>query len=148
MRAAGRELGAGVPAVGNGAARRLLVVRPGADAERGEKLRALGDAVARHKRVHLVYRAPPSLDGKPGETTERDVDPWGLAFRGGAWRAVGYCHLREGQRTFLVDRIEKLAVNPKLPASADFEPPSDFDAGAVAGQRPWHPVTRRPGSTV
>lgn len=129
--------GAGVPAVGNAAARRLLVVRPGADAERGQKLRTLGDAVARHKRVHLVYRAPPSLDGRPGETTERDVDPWGLAFRGGAWRAVGYCHLRKGQRTFVVDRIEKLAVNPKLPASPDFEPPADFDAGAVAGQRPW-----------
>jgi predicted DNA-binding transcriptional regulator YafY len=115
------------------AARRLLVVRPG----RGQYLKELGDAVARRKRVHIVYSAPPSLDGKPGEKTVRDVDPWGLAFRGGAWRLVGYCHLREAERVFVVDRIEQAAVNERNPASPDFETPKDFDAGAVAGRRPW-----------
>ena len=129
--------GNSAPALANASARRLLVVRPGADAARAQKLRTLGDAVARRKRVHLVYRAPPSLDGKPGEKTERDVDPWGLAFRTGAWRVVGFDHLRKAQRTFVVDRIEAVTVNAKLPASPDFEPPADFDAGAVAGRRPW-----------
>ena len=124
------------------AARRLLVVRPGAHSE---KLRALADAVARRKRVHIVYEAPPSVDGKPGEKTERDVDPWGLAFRGGAWRLVGYCHLRQAERQFVLDRIAALTVNAKLPASADFEEPKDFDVGEAAGQKPWqwshHPYT-------
>jgi predicted DNA-binding transcriptional regulator YafY len=117
----------------NAAARRLVVVRPG----RNEHLKDLGDAVARRKRLHIVYSAPPSLDGRPGERTERDVDPWGLAFRGGAWRLVGYCHLRQAQRVFVVDRIEQAEVNPRNPSAPDFEPPQDFDAGVVAGRRPW-----------
>ena len=116
------------------AARRLLVVRPGAHSD---KLRALADAVARRKRVHLVYEAPPSFDGKPGEKTERDVDPWGLAFRGGAWRLVGHCHLRQAERQFVVDRIAALTVNARLPASPDFDEPKDFDVGEAAGQKPW-----------
>jgi len=129
--------GAGEASLGGAAARRLLVVRPGPDSGRAEKLRALGEAVARRKRAHLVYEAPPSLEGKPGEKTERDVDPYGLAFRGGAWRMVGYCHLRQAQRTFLVDRIVSLQVNAKQPATHDFEAPDSFDAGAAAGQKPW-----------
>jgi proteasome accessory factor B len=116
-----------------GAARRLVVVRPG----RGEHLKVLGDAVARRKRVGIVYSAPPSLDGKPGARTERDVDPWGLAFRNGAWRLVGYCHLRKAQRVFVVDRIVEAEVNRKNPSTPDFEPPGDFDAGAAAGLKPW-----------
>lgn len=125
-------------AVGSAAARRLLVVRPG-DPQRAGKLRTLGDAVARRKRVRIAYQAPPGLDGKPGARTERDVDPWGLAFRGAAWRLVGWCHLRSDQRVFLVDRIESVAVNAQKPHTADFDPPLDFDAGAAAGRssRPW-----------
>jgi proteasome accessory factor B len=133
------------------AARRLIVVRPG----RGEHLRELSDAVARRKRIHIVYSSPPSIGGagfagdgrrpkaaalvagRASEETQRDVDPWGLAFRGGAWRLVGYCHLRQDQRTFVVDRISSLRVNDKAPQTPDFEPPKDFDAGEAAGRKPW-----------
>ena len=93
--------------------RSLLVVRPG-DTERAPRLRELAGAVARRKRVHLRY-------DKFGAVTERDVDPYGLAFRGGTWRVVGYCHLRKAQRVFLVDRIE--------PSQPDFQIPDGFDAG-------------------
>ncbi len=129
------------------AARRLLIVRPG-DPARAGKLRELGEAVARRKRVHIVYRSPPGVDGRPGERTERDVDPWGLAFRGGAWRLVGWCHLRRDQRVFVVDRIESLQVSAQKPQAADYEIPEGFDAGAAAGRssRPWqwahHPPER------
>jgi predicted DNA-binding transcriptional regulator YafY len=124
-------------AVGNEAARRLLVVRPG-DPLRAEKMRALGDAVARRKRVHIHYEAPPGLDGKPGNRTERDVEPWGLAFRGRAWRLVGR-DPQKGQRVFLVERIARLEVNPQKPHTPDFEPPEDFDAGDAAARssKPW-----------
>lgn len=118
---------------GAAAARRLVIVRPG----RSEFLRTLGDAVARRKRVRIVYSAPPSLDGRPGTRTEREVDPWGLAFRNGAWRLVGYCHLRKAQRTFVVERIAVAEVNPAKAATPDFEPPQGFDAGAAAGRKPW-----------
>ena len=120
-------------AVGNAAARRLLVVRPG-DPQRAGKLSALAEAVARRKRVHIAYRSPPGLEGKPGVRTERDVDPWGLAFRGGAWRLVGFCHLRKDQRVFIVDRVESVEITPLRPQTPDFDPPADFDAGDAAGR--------------
>src|SRR5260221_1366905 len=128
--------GSGESAVGSAAARRLLIVRPG-DPERAGKLQALGTAVARRKSGHIVDEAPPALDGKSGERTERDVDPWGLAFRGGSWRLVAYCHLRQAQRVFAVDRIESLQVNEAKPNTADFDLPPGFDAGAAAGKKPW-----------
>ena len=51
------------------------------------------------ERVHLHYRSA------QGEASERDFDTYGLGFRGGAWYAVGWCHLRRGVRGFRVDRI-------------------------------------------
>src|SRR5438477_12386 len=109
--------------------RSLLVVRPG-DTERAPRLRELAGAVARRKRVHLRY-------DKFGAVTERDVDPYGLAFRGGTWRLVGYCHLRKAQRVCLVDRIDRLEVNEQKPGQPDFQVPDGFDAGEAAGRRPW-----------
>jgi len=125
-------------AVGGAAARRLLVVRPG-DPLRAGKLRTLGDAVARRKRVHIHYESPPGLEGRPGKRSERDVDPWGLAFRGRAWRLVGWCHASRDQRVFLVDRIAAVETNPQKPHTPDFDPPEGFDAAdaAVRSSRPW-----------
>src|SRR5712671_4685789 len=113
------------------AARGLLVVRPG-DPGRSAKLTALADAVARRKRVHVRYRAQATR-----QVTERDVDPYGLAFRHGAWKLVGYCHLRTDQRVFALDRIEALEVNEQKPAQPDFAIPAGFHAGDAAGLRPW-----------
>jgi predicted DNA-binding transcriptional regulator YafY len=50
-------------------------------------------------RVHLSYRSAESA------LTEREFDPYGLAYRGGCWYAVGHCHLRKGLRSFRIDRI-------------------------------------------
>ena len=116
---------------GEAAARGLLVVRPG-DPGRAARLSALADAVARRTRVHLRYRAQATR-----QVTERDVDPHGLAFRHGAWKLVGYCHLRKDQRVFALDRIEAFEINEQKPAQADFTIPEGFDAGEVAGLRPW-----------
>ena len=68
------------------------------------------------ERVHLHYRSA------QGEETERDFDVYGLGFRGGAWYAVGYCHLRHGVRGFRVDRIVEARLLPVL-----FKRPKDFD---------------------
>src|SRR3989442_8347448 len=120
---------AGAVAAPQSASRSLLVVRPG-DFERGPRLRELAGAVARRKRVHLRY-------DKFGAQTERDVDTYGLAFRGGTWRLVGYCHLRRAQRVFLVDRIDALEVNEQKPGQPDFQIPDGFDAGEAARRRAW-----------
>jgi predicted DNA-binding transcriptional regulator YafY len=68
------------------------------------------------ERVHLQYRSA------QGEETARDFDTYGLGFRGGAWYAVGYCHLRHGVRGFRVDRIVETR-----PLPARFKRPEDFD---------------------
>jgi predicted DNA-binding transcriptional regulator YafY len=68
------------------------------------------------ERVHMHYRSA------QGEESERDFDAYGLGFRGGAWYAVGYCHLRHGVRGFRVDRI--IEVQPR---DARFKRPGDFN---------------------
>ena len=132
---AGGQGSRGEGAGGAAAARRLLVVRPG-DPARSGKLKVLGEAVARRKRVRMTYLGAAKL-GHEAQRTERWVRPHGLAFRGGAWRLVAHCELRGGERTFVVDRIEGLEINSAHPNVADFEIPASFDAGAAAGQHPW-----------
>jgi predicted DNA-binding transcriptional regulator YafY len=80
-------------------------------------LRTLSAAAQARQRVHLRYRSAARAD------SERDFDPYGLAWRGGAWYAVGHCHLRKGLRSFRLDRI---ASATPLPVS--FARPPTFDA--------------------
>ncbi|NHZ82350.1 WYL domain-containing protein [Massilia sp. CCM 8695] len=83
-----------------------------------EILVALGVAAqGPQQRVRLRYRVPNQVQ------TEREVNPYGLAFWESNWYAVGYCHLRQDRRSFRLDRIETLSV---LPAS--FGRPVGFDA--------------------
>lgn len=68
------------------------------------------------ERVHLHYRSA------QGEESRRDFDAYGLGFRGGAWYAVGHCHLRHGVRGFRVDRIVEAQ-----PLAVRFRRPKGFD---------------------
>lgn len=92
------------------------------DPELSHKLEQLWEAAASRKFVRIGYASPRSKEGM----TDRRVDPYGLALRGGVWSLVGYCHLRQGIRTFQVHRIRSLHVNTAKPRSADFEVPKDF----------------------
>lgn len=80
-------------------------------------LGSLSAAAQTATRVRMRYRAP------QGEETERDFDPYGLAYRVGRWYAVGHCHLRRGLRSFRLDRV--LSVRP---VAASFVRPAGFDA--------------------
>jgi predicted DNA-binding transcriptional regulator YafY len=80
-------------------------------------LAALTAAAQSRQRVHLCYRTTPAVE------TERDFDPYGLAYRQGLWYAVGMCHLRHGLRSFRLDRVQ--AVRP---LAVSFAPPADFNA--------------------
>lgn len=55
------------------------------------------------------------------EETQRDVEPLGVVFYGGAWYLVAWCRLRVGLRHFRVDRIRRLELLP-----VTFTPPEDF----------------------
>lgn len=83
---------------------------------------ALSTAAQTMTRVHLRYRTPQQAHAD-GEVSERDFDPYGLAYRGGRWYAVGMCHLRRGVRSFRLDRVQSVDA-----LQQSFLRPAGFDA--------------------
>lgn len=81
----------------------------------GAILGALSHAAKHNQPVVLRY------NGRDG-VSERLVDPYGVVYHGGRWYVVGYCHVREGQRVFRVDRIEAIDAR-----AGSFIPPPPFD---------------------
>ena len=80
----------------------------------------LSTAVQTGQCVRLQYRSARS------EVTERVFDPHGVVYHAGIWYTIGYCHLRQGQRLFRLDRIQQVEVT-----SESFSPPVNFDALAA-----------------
>lgn len=76
----------------------------------------LSRAVYEKRCVWLSYQAAAS------GVTKRKVEPYGLVHIIGMWYMTGYCHLREGLRTFRLDRIVECKRMMQT-----FEPPADFD---------------------
>jgi predicted DNA-binding transcriptional regulator YafY len=104
-------------------ARRTLVATGMNRAELNElvpRLEKLRRAARERRRVHLRY-----LSANRREATERDLDPYALVHRWGWWYVVGFCHLRQAERTFRVDRIEEITL-----LETPFELPVDFDLQA------------------
>jgi proteasome accessory factor B len=91
----------------------------------------LEGATRQRKRVTLTYRTAAT-----GMVSRRDLDPYALVYREGAWLAVGWCHLRHEIRSFRIDRMTECVAAPK-PKSPDFERPADFDVKAYATRSPW-----------
>lgn len=98
-----------------GDAVRLELPQGGAAADAAH-VALLAAAVDERRRVRLDYRAA------DGSATERDLDPYGVAWRSGRWYVVGRCHLRRGIRSFRVDRI---CSGRRLVET--FERPAGFD---------------------
>lgn len=96
------------------------------------RLELLRLAAAGRKWVEISYYSPRS-----GKTTQRRVDPYGLAMRRGLWSLVGYCHLRQDIRTFHVHRIREIKVNPAKPRSHDFDVPATFRLEHHVASYPW-----------
>jgi predicted DNA-binding transcriptional regulator YafY len=78
---------------------------------------ALTGAAQAQQRVSMSY------ESAQGVRTEREFDPYGLAYRAGAWYAVGMCHLRRGLRSFRLDRVGRVD-----PLDQTFSRPAGFDA--------------------
>ncbi len=83
-------------------------------------LQDLRQAVRDHRKVRILYH---SLN-QP-EPAERLIDPYALLHRWGWWYVVGYCHLRQDERSFRLDRIQKWTV-----LNETFEIPTTFDISA------------------
>ncbi|HET6344657.1 MAG TPA: WYL domain-containing protein, partial [Myxococcota bacterium] len=80
-------------------------------------------------RVQIVYRS-----ATDGTESTRQVDPYGLYYRQGIWYLVGYCHLRQAERTFHVGRM--VSVKATGPVGA-YAVPATFDLRAHVTKRPW-----------
>ena len=72
-------------------------------------------AVAEARQVRLEYYT----SSRAGAKTDRVVDPW--AFQDDLLR--GYCHMREGERSFAVDRIGRARL---LPTAVDHADPGEL----------------------
>ncbi|WP_242334517.1 MULTISPECIES: YafY family protein [Anaeromyxobacter] len=114
------------------ATRQLSAPEEGDGVDVGARVEELSRAVAHKKRVHVVY-----LGAERRQTTERDVDPYGLFQRGGAWFLAGFCHLRQAIRTFHLKRIVSLAMNPSAPRTPDFATRKDFSLADFATREIW-----------
>ena len=102
-----------VRAVGEAVEVSLSQPRPPVD---NRALAALSEAAQTESRVHLRYRA------RQGDETERDFDPYGLAYRGGSWYVAGWCHLRRGLRSFRLDRVQDVRpLTTRFTRSAGFD---------------------------
>lgn len=108
-----------------------------------QKLEELWSAAAARKSVQMSYFSP-----HRAQLTDRRVDPYGLALRRGAWSLVGFCHLRQGVRTFQVHRVRQLTVNTAKPRSPDFEVPADFKLEAYVASFPWQHRFHEPVSVT
>jgi proteasome accessory factor B len=99
--------------------------------ELGEIYSTLEAATRLRKRVSMKYQAATN-----GMVSTRELDPYAMVYREGAWLVVGWCHMRKEIRSFRVDRIHEAVMAPK-PKSPDFERPADFDVKTYATRSPW-----------
>ena len=121
------------------AARHLSEDQGAAAPDAVARVEELARAIGLKKRVHLAY-----LGAERRERTEREVDPYGLFQRGGAWFLAGWCHLRQDIRTFHLSRIESLTVNPATPRTPDFRPRPDFSLADFATRETWEYAKHAP----
>ncbi|MFB8386103.1 helix-turn-helix transcriptional regulator [Microbacterium sp. NPDC055910] len=97
-----------------------VIVAPGpVDAVRDVVAAALQRRVA----VSFTYKAP---DAAP---TTRTVDPVKVVIADGQWYLQGWCHLREGMRTFHLDRVSDPELTDIATTHGEDRVPDWFEEG-------------------
>jgi len=72
-------------------------------------LKVLRQAVREHRRLRFAY------SDAAGAATQRTIRSLALSFYGPIWILAGWCELREGFRTFRLDRMRDLEVLETVP---------------------------------
>ncbi|MFB3739000.1 MAG: helix-turn-helix transcriptional regulator [Candidatus Velamenicoccus archaeovorus] len=93
------------------------------------RLLAAAEAIAERRTARFGYRTI------LGEASERQVDPWGLVFRGGHWYLVGLDRQRDDIRAF---RLSRMTGDLSVGGEAG-PPPEGFRAADHVGAGPWGP---------
>lgn len=70
--------------------------------------RDLQTAIFRHGVLSMHYFSPHSQ-----QSTVREVEPLGLVQTGSYWYLAAWCRLREGYRSFRLDRVGKYEITPE-----------------------------------
>ena len=109
----------------------LFAEREEADAIR-DRVETLSEALIARKRVRFRYHGI-----RRGETTDRDVAPYGMMFQHGNWYLAGHDALRDDVRLFRVARMETPVPNRASPKAADYEIPGGFTLDAFRGREAW-----------
>jgi len=107
--------------------RALLRVGHRAEKAGTEHVEALSEAVAERRRVRFRYRRA------DGEVAEREVDPYGIFLREGAWYLTGHDHVREAMRVFRCSRMHAPEVSEGGP---HFEVPEGFSVAELRSVSP------------
>jgi predicted DNA-binding transcriptional regulator YafY len=84
--------------------------------EHQHKFDKLKEAINKEKKIEVNYYSMSS-----DKTTKRKLDPYNLFFNNGAPYLYAFCHLREENRIFRIDRIKELKLTEE-----NFELPNDF----------------------
>jgi proteasome accessory factor B len=105
---------------------------------RDPRLPSLGEAVAGLRRIRFAYRTA------KGETSERVVDAYGLAVRGGHWYLVGLDRDRGEVRSFRLSRVSSDIED----LGEGSEPPQGFRATDSLQAGPWGPGEPRTTALV
>ena len=100
--------------------------------DRSKWVNEIQDALDRRKTVKFVYHA-----FSTGQTTRRTVDPYGLIFRRGLWTLIGWDHVRQDLRSFVVTRIRNLKPNARRPGTPDYEISDRFSVKSYQNQQQW-----------
>lgn len=96
---------------------------------RGERVLTAADAADGHRRVHFGYRTA------QGSVSDRDVDAYGVVFRGGHWYLVGHDHERDEIRAFRLSRC----TSELRDGGEGSVPPEGFRAADHVEAGPWVP---------
>jgi predicted DNA-binding transcriptional regulator YafY len=93
----------------------------------GQTLVDAAAAIRNCQRIRFRY------ESHTKETSEREIEPYGVLHADGRWYLVGFCLSRQELRTFRLDRLSELEIRKET-----FERPESFDARAYfASQMPF-----------
>lgn len=110
---------------------RFVATQPERQQSAGDTLRMLRRAIVESRTVNITYYSRP-LVHDDAHYTERDIDPYALAFVNRIWYIVAFCRLRNDLRHFRLDRIGDITLLPSR-----FErPPGFVPEGPTLGNNP------------
>ena len=102
------------------AMKRIRILPMGQRNISGDYFQLLAHAVIDRKRIVIDY-----FSRQTGEKIEREVSPQRLVYYRDNWYLDGYCHLRNGLRSFSVDAIEHARLTDTAADAVDEQVMSD-----------------------